>query len=515
MSHRTGQSQTRIDRLIEAVAPGWAVSRAKARTVLALSSQYSAANTPRTRAGWILPGLFDSTTPGSYDLATLRTRTRHQNRNDPIAAGATDTLKINIVGNGLTPQSRIRADTIGISEEKAKDLQKQAELAWQKFCPLADSANTLTMDEIQFLAISKIIEDGEIIAIPTWAEEPWRPFGRCIELHESDRLTAPLRAKTTGKNTIKHGIEFGSRGQPVKYWIKQANTLDKYKKIAARDNEGRPKILHVFPTKRPGQVRGIPFFAPVLTYFKDLADYLEAEVVASRVAACLAVFITKADPMAGANFMATETETTTSARIQSLEPAQVSYLNVGESINTVDPKRPGDAFAPFVETVLRLIGVGIGMPYELLVKDFSKTNYSSARASLLEGRRMFMNWRNWFSMKFNQPIWELVLEEAYLRDEFNAPDFYKYKHEYTRANWIGGGWGFVDPVKETDAAIKRIDYGLSTYAQEVAAQGDDWEETFEQRKREQEKIKDLDLDVKKDEPGKQKKEVPDPKKDDD
>lgn len=496
MIRRDDKKLTLLDSVIEAVAPQWAVRRAQARTVLALSSQYRGADTPRTRANWILPGLFDKSTPDPYDLSILRTRTRHQNRNDPIAAGATDTLKINIVGNGLTPQSRIRSDYIGISEEKSKTLQKQAELAWDKFCPFADSANTLTMDEIQFLAIAKIIEDGEIIAIPTWADEPWRPFGRCIELHESERLTAPLSALTASKN-LKHGIEFGSRGEPVKYWIKKANA-DKYIKIPARDTQGRPKILHIFPTKRPGQVRGIPFFAPVLTYFKDLADYMEAEVVAARVAACLAVFITKEDPMGGAYAMGSEIEAVTNARIQALEPAQVSYLNTGEAINVVDPKRPGDAFGPFTEVILRMIGVGIGMPYELLVKDFSKTNYSSARASLLEGRRMFLNWRKWFAQKFCQPMWELVIEEAYLRDEFEAPEFEKYKHEYTRANWIGGGWGFVDPVKETDAAIKRIDYNLSTYAEEVAAQGGDWEETFEQRKREQDKEKDLGLEVKKD-----------------
>jgi lambda family phage portal protein len=139
--------------------------------------------------------------------------------------------------------------------------------------------------------------------------------------------------------------------------------------------------------------------------------------------------------------------------------------------------------------------VGIGMPYELIVKDFSKTNYSSARASLLEGRRVFKNWRNWFAAKFCQPIWDMVIEEAYLRGEFDAPDFYKYRTEYTRANWIGGGWGWVDPVKEVEASRKAIDYGLSTLAKEVAAQGDDWEETLDQLERERAAIGSRDLEI--------------------
>ena len=108
---------------------------------------------------------------------------------------------------------------------------------------------------------------------------------------------------------------------------------------------------------------------------------------------------------------------------------------------------------------------------------------------------MFMGWRTWFSRKFCKPIWDLVLEEAFLRGMFDAPDFYKYQHEYSRVQWIGGGWGWVDPVKEVDASKKAIDYGLSTLAEETAAQGRDWEEVLEQKARENDKISELKLDL--------------------
>lgn len=483
----------RLDRFINALSPRWGVKRAYNRARLQLA-QYRSAETTRLKSDWITFGP-DSGTPPSNELQIMRNRSRYATRNDPVAAGALDTLKTNIVGSGLNPQSRIRTAILGISEERAGELQDQAEAAWEKFKPLADAANILNFDEIQFLALAKIIEDGETIVIPTWADEDWRPFGRCIELLESERLAQPVNPKTKNKNTIKNGIEFGDRGQPLFYHIRKANSLDDYNRIAARDKNGRPKILHIYPTRRPGQNRGIPFFAPVLSYFKDLADYLEAEIVAARVAACLAVFVTKNDPMFAATYMQSKTEDSTGARIQGIEPGLVGYLAPGESINVVDPKRPGESFGSFVENVLRLIGVAIGLPYELLVKDFSKTNYSSARAALLEGRRMFMTWRNWFAKKFCQPIWELVLEEAYLRGEFDAPDFYQYSHEYCRANWIGGGWGWVDPVKEVEASRKAIDYGLSTMAEEAAGQGRDWEEIIDQRKREDEKIASAQINI--------------------
>jgi len=478
-----------LDKAISYVSPKTGLSRLAARARIEMAANYRGSESSRLRSDWVLG--VDSTTPGGWELSRLRERARDLNRNDPLSSGATDTLGHNIVGKGLKPQSRLRAEYLPVDEEKARSLQRQAELIWNTWAPLADSGNRLDFDEIQFVALRKIIEDGETIALPVMVKnEPWRTIRRAVELVESERL-----ARSDVFGMLDTGIELGNRGEPKTYHIRKADHQNKNQgksvAIPARDKAGRPNILHVFRTLRPGQQRGIPLFAPVLTYFKDLADYLEAEVVAARVAACLAVFITKQDPMNLATAMQTDTETSSGDRIAGIEPGLVGYLNTGESINVVDPKRPGDSFQPFLEGLLRIIGASLGLPYELLLKDFSKTNYSSARAALLEGRRMFTTWRGWFARRFCQPIWDLVLEEAYLRGLFDAPDFYKYRSEYTRALWIGGGWGWVDPTKEVEASSNAVAYGLSTLAEEAAGQGRDWEEILEQRKREQDKAAEL------------------------
>lgn len=474
---------TFLDRVVAVVSPERANRRMIARMRLQMAEQFRGASMSRLRNNWVMP--LDSATPDLYELETLRDRCRDLNRNDPVASGATETMGLNIVGRGLKPQSRIRAEYLGVTEERARELIRQAELIWQEWTPRADAGNRLNFDEIQFVALRKIIEDGETLALPVMGTESWRSIKRCVELIEADRLQ--------GDTIDGTGIKKGKRGEPVSYSIRKADSTDTVN-ISAFDKNGRPKILHVFHTKRPGQSRGYPFFAPVVGYFKDLADYLEAEVVAARVAACLAVFVTKQDAYTTAYNISTDTDASGN-RIQEIEPGLVGYLEPGEGINVVDPKRPGDTFPSFVETILRHIGIALNMPYEILVKDFSKTNYSSARAALLEGRRMFTTWRNWFSAKFCQPIYDLVLEEAYLRGLFDAPDFYKNRSEYTRAAWIGGGWGWVDPVKEVEASRKAIDYGLSTLAEEAAGQGRDWEEVLEQIRREQEKVDMLGVKV--------------------
>lgn len=486
----------RIDKAIEYVSPRWGLKRAEQRMRIELAaSMFRGSSKDRLRSDWNTRSLKD-TTPEAWELDTLRQRSRDANRNDPVASSATDTMGGNIIGQGLRPQSRMRYSVLGISKEEARKLQVRTESLYSLWSRTADLACKLTFNELQFLALRKVIEDGEIISIPAWAPEPWRKFGRACELVEADRLGGTY---LVGKGVAGTGIEVNDNGAPQKYWIRKANhqslmaDTQEFVGYRARDASGRPMVLHVFPTKRVGQLRGWPHFAPVLTYFKDLADYMEASVVSARIAACLAVFITQNDPAYGA--AANSKKDSKGQRLQTLEPGLVHYMNKGEEPHILDPSRNGEAFDAFFTGLLRLIGNAIGMPYEIFFKDFSKTNYSSARASLLEGRRMFMNWRAWFSEKFCQPYWALLIEEAYLRGMFEAPNFYENFEEYTRCQWIGGAWGWVDPVKEGQAAKNAVDYNLSTLAEENAANGRDWEEVLEQRADELALAKELGVPI--------------------
>jgi lambda family phage portal protein len=456
---------------------------------LEAAAEFRAAASNRLRAGWNLGRTHP--TPANWTLQRLREYTRDLNRNDPIAAGATDTLGINIVGRGLQPQSQLRAERLGISKDRARELQRQAESIWEIWNPLADSGNRLSFDELQFLALTSVITDGEVLALPVWCDDPWRPLGRAVELLEADRLTTVGAQTITGKEC---GIDVGPRGEPTFYnftKIDPTKGIAQFgggtERIAARDDQGRPRVLHLFRSKRPGEMRGYPLFTPAITLFQDLADGIEAKVVAYKAAACMAVFITQTAAYGGAPAV-TGQETNPARNLEDLEPGEVRYLNVGESIEVVDSKKSAEDFAVFVEQVQRIIGVPIGLPYELSAKNFSKTNYSSARAALLEARRTFMYWRFWLATKFCQPNWDLVLEEAMLRGlwEVRPRDFYANRTEYLRASWMGGGWGWVDPVKEVGASIAAILAGLSTHTKELAAQGEDFEEIFETLAREQE-----------------------------
>jgi lambda family phage portal protein len=165
-----------------------------------------------------------------------------------------------------------------------------------------------------------------------------------------------------------------------------------------------------------------------------------------------------------------------------LKGAAIIPLPAGAKMNSLSPGRPNPAFEAFMTNAERRLAASLGMPYELFMKDFSKTNYSSARAAMLEAWRYFHGRRRWLMDTWLRPIFELWLEEAVNAGVVEAPDFYRLRYAYSRCRFVFGGRGWVDPTKEAQAAVLRMNAGISTLEAECAEQGLDYEEVIAQRR---------------------------------
>ena len=81
-----------------------------------------------------------------------------------------------------------------------------------------------------------------------------------------------------------------------------------------------------------------------------------------------------------------------------------------------------------------------------------------------------------------QPVYELVIANAVMRGRLAAPGL--LADPAIRAAWLGARWtgpspGQLDPLKEVNAAEKRIALRLSTRTRETAElTGDDWEQVI-------------------------------------
>jgi len=125
------------------------------------------------------------------------------------------------------------------------------------------------------------------------------------------------------------------------------------------------------------------------------------------------------------------------------------------------------------------------MSAEQISQDWSRTNYSSARAALLEAWKTLTRRSAEFKINMATPVYAGVLNEMMDRGDLplpmGAPSFLEARTAYAKCAWLGVARGWVDPVKEKQGAILGMDAGLSTLQRECAEQGLDYEEVIEQR----------------------------------
>jgi lambda family phage portal protein len=491
----------RIDGIYEVFSPVAAAKRRYFRFIAKnMFGAYRGAEGGRLRGSWI-PGGGSADEDLLTDLSKLREKSRDLVRNDGIASGAINTIITNIIGTGIKPQSRIDRETLKVDEDYADQLQRQIEKIWQRWVAYADAGTRNNYYGLEELAERQRFVNGEAIVIPLRITNKKRPYSFALQIVESDRLDTP--SDMVSNKSIRKGVEIGEYGEPIAYWVRKThpgdyfysrytnNSSNNYIRYPALREDEVKNFYHLYHLLRPGQTRGEPFMAPVINLFKDRFDYMEAELVANRVAACFAVFIKK-ENAAELSIGRSTVDNTTQKRIEELSPGLFEYLEPGEDISAFNPNRPSATFNPFMIRILRDIASGLNIPYEILAKDFSQSNYSNLRGALLEARRFFMMQQRFIADNFGQPTLELLIEEAYLKGELRILDFYTNKESYVKTRWICPGWQWVDPQNEIEASTKAVDNNLSTLSEEVASQGYDWEETLEQRARELRKKKDLE-----------------------
>lgn len=443
------------------------------------------------------------------ERGTLVARSRDLWRNNGIAAGGLQTILDNVVGaNGLRLSATPDYRALGKDKAWADAWSETTEAKFRAWAetPDCDAARSLTFAGLTNQLGRAGLMNGEGVALPLWLPSRDRRYATCLQLVEADRLSTPY-GQLDGP-TLRGGVEVNTYGAPQAYWLRKGhpgdlfvgigNAANEWERVPAYTYWGRRQVIHVHDRERTGMTRGKPLLTPVLSQFRQYTHYTESELKAAIVNAMIAAFIktslgkTELEDLFGGVDAYMKARGEHAVR---LKGGAVLPLFPGDEVQPFMPARPATAFDAFTKSVLRHIAAGMNIPYELLLKDFSQTNYSSARAALLEAWRYFMGRRQWLATYWATPVYDLWLEEAVNLGEIEAPDFYANRYAYGRCRWIGAGRGWVDPVKEAQAAELRMASGLSSLEDECAEQGKDWREVAEQRASEARVLRDLGLPI--------------------
>ncbi len=466
---------------------------------------HGASQTLNSMVGWIIDA---GNAEDNIDLysSTLRKRARDLYAGGGLARSGPETLTTSVVGWGILPKPKIDGDFLGMTDEAREEAEKTIAREFRLWAgnTMCDATRRQNFYGIQQLAFLSMLMSGDVFALFGMKENKRTPYQTTVRLLEADRICNPDSSgdsegtATDSGGRIVDGVETDQEGTVIRYHVASRSPIaenDSSELIwtaidAFGADTGYPNILHVMTYERPEQCRGIPFVAAEIEQLKQFTRYMNAELAANVVSAMLTCFITsdQDDGSFGMQDAVNKEDKVTDDDISlELAPGAVYSLPPGKKIETVNPLRSNSQFETFVNTCITVIASSMGIPKEVLTKKY-ESNYTAARAALLDFWRTVKVYRTRFNDDFNQPIYEQWLSEAVATGRIDAPGFFDdpaVRQAWCGCVWMGASMGHVDPKKEVAAAELRIANNITTQEQEAAEyNGNDWAANIRQRKKE-------------------------------
>lgn len=424
------------------------------------ASAHEAAGTGRRLRGW-LP--WDTSPRREHmRLALLRARARDACRNNAIARAAIDRMTSDFIGTGVSPKPL--ADT--------EDMRMQLIDTWEAWSLECDADGQTDFYGLQTLAMRSMLESGEVLGLLEPDEATGIPLK--IRLIESDHLPFKNEMLKNG-NRIIDGIELDRRGRRVAYWLHPNHPGDHNLINNDPVRVDAKRVLHLFESTRPGQLRGVPVLAPVLVRLKDLDEFDDAQLIRQKIANLFVGFITRPAPDAATAPIGPDgqplSDDLSEQPALEFEPGLLQELAEGEDVTFSEPPGAPSGYRDFTRAQLHIVSAALGMPYPFLTGDYSDVNDRVVRVAINEYKRRAMSLiRNVLVPKFCDPIRRAWVDAAVLSGALPTG------HRTLKlTRWTPHGWAYIQPVQDIQADVLAINNKLKSRSEAMLERGYDAE----------------------------------------
>lgn len=454
--------QNPIDLVLGAVAPGLAVERARNRMALAALQQttmrYDAAQPSQAHLFRATRG--DADTAGSA-RSRLAAIARDVIRNTGFARRGMDVIAANVVGDGIIPRA------IGGTEKARKAMLA----AIEAHCDTTriDAEGRATLYGLQHQAANAVVSDGEVLLRRRRRDtSDGLPLPFQLQLMEVDYLDSARDGVLKGGNQVRGGVEFDLIGRVVAYWLFDTHPGATGWRLARMESRRIPasEIAHVFRVDRPGQTRGVSWFAPIDLRLQNLHDHDNAQLLRQKIAACFAAFVTGTNEGDAAAQIAS---------LQTLMPGRIEVLQ-GENADVKFATPPGvEGYDEFQRWGYRAVAAALGITYEALTGDLTGVNFTSYKAGRIEMNNNVSGWQ-WRMMvpMFCDPVGNWMLEGFGMQFPTLAlPD--RKTREFMRLAWVPPKPQMIDPNREIPALVAKVRAGFASRPQVISEMGYDAE----------------------------------------
>ena len=434
-----------LDRTIGWASPHRQLRRMRARlAVTALARYYEAAGASRRTKGWRRPS-GDPNAPSGLSLSRLRDASRHLVRSNGHAESAIGIIPDDTIGWGILASAKHDA--------------------WQRWTESTDidADGRCNLAGIEHIVMRTVVESGECL-IRRRFRRPSDGLALPLQLQvlEPDYIDSGKHMPLANGGKIIRGVEFNAIGRRIAYWLFPEHpgsiiTSTVTMRFGLSVRVPASEILHIYRPQRPGQVRGAPWFAPVLIRFNDFDEFADATLMKQKIAACLAIITSDVEgsaPLIGA-------EDPDEEKHDMLEPGLIANIAPGRSVDVVNPPSVRD-YSDYTKTTLQEIAAGLGVTPEDLTGDYSNMNFSAARMSRLRHRARVEGGR-WRMLvpQFLTPLWAWAMQVATIAgiDAIES------------TSWTAPPLPMIEPDKEGLAITRNIRAGIMTPSEALRERG--------------------------------------------
>jgi lambda family phage portal protein len=445
------------------------------------SEMYAAAKTTRMTGSWSIANTSVNDIIGLSSPA-VRSRVRQLLRDFPYLGRAANVIVDFSIGNGVIFQSKVR----NAARKADKKRAQQIEDAVNWWMDEADVSGKQHFFEMMRLTKRQDLEAGEFVAVKVYPKDGNRYLPFALQLYEADWLTGAhdsygsggiSMAAKPGEKETRQGIEYEKMtGRVTGYWFMDPYYGGKDVYVPAS------QVIHGFDTLRPQQLRGISSFAPGVLIAQSLADYMESEIDAAKMAAKWLALVTRDNPSAFQDVNAVNTlqPDNTVKKIEELENCIIEYLRTGEKVEFANANRPGTTFAPFVRLILTMLSITTGAPYELISGDYQGLNFSTAKIVRNDFAQQLRPITVRHIRQFEMPAINTAIDMAVMRNRITLPGYWQNVRRYQEAEYQPPGMDAVDPLREAKSQIEAIDYCLKSPQEIARERGRNLEDVYDE-----------------------------------
>lgn len=388
----------------------------------------------------------------------LLNQSREFYRDNGIYSGMIDRAVSYIVGNGFTLQA------------KTSDPQwnKKAEGVWKAWARDPEIRGLMDFSGVETMVCREVLLCGDNATLKIGSEQR-------LQILEAEQIT--------GAGLSDDGLVKDQYGRPKEFLVAPYKNGSLQPAAAARYQPNQ--LAFVAWLERPSSTRGVPPCQRTFSMLHRINDVCDSEAIAWQLLSRLAVSITRQGGMAQAfgeskvnPAVEGDEEGKLSVRLTELANALIFHGDPGDEVKGIERNLPGKDFTQSITTFLRLLGLPLGLPLEIIMLDWTKSNYSQSRAVLEQAFVSFLKWQNLLARFFHDDIYRWVIGRAVASGALEAhPDWDAH-------DWIKPTFPWIDAMAEAQAWGAKLDRSMSTHAHALKSLNLDPDEILDSRERE-------------------------------